>query len=148
MTVTVKVQFMGCGADDLALPRRWTPGAAGFDLAADLDGPVTLKPNVFTTIGTGMKFEIPEGCYGDVRPRAGVTLRNLLLMNSPGTIDSDCRGEVMLFIVNTGEEEQQVFPGERLAQLIIHKTPEVEFAVVDKLSDTLRGAGGFGSTGR
>lgn len=132
-------------------PAYATAGAAGFDLRANLDAPVTLKPGERKLIPTGLFMEIPLGYEGQVRPRSGLTLkRGLTVLNSPGTVDADYRGEVGVILVNQSSEDQVIEHGERVAQMVIakHETAEIEVVEsVEELESTDRGAGGFGSTG-
>ncbi len=130
------------------LPRYETVGSAGFDLRANLETAITLQPFERRLIPTGLFMEIPLGFEGQVRPRSGVAFkRGLTCVNTPGTIDSDYRGEVQLPMINLSTTPQLIEPGERLAQMVIAKHERVEWVVADTLDDTDRGAGGFGSTG-
>lgn len=132
-------------------PAYATAGAAGFDLRANLDAPVTLKPGERKLISTGLFMEIPLGYEGQVRTRSGLALkRGLTVLNSPGTVDADYRGEVGVILVNQSSEDQVIEHGERVAQMVIakHETAEIEVVnSVEELESTDRGAGGFGSTG-
>jgi dUTP pyrophosphatase len=131
----------------LDLPRYETPGAAGLDLRADED--FTLAPGERRLVPTGLSLEIPAGHEGQVRPRSGLAARHgIALVNAPGTIDSDYRGEVMVILVNHGGEPFQARRGDRIAQLVIAPVVQVEVRLADELADSSRGAGGFGSTGR
>ncbi len=133
-----------------ALPVYATKGSAGLDLTAAIEQPVTLAPGDRTRIPTGMIVEIPEGYEGQIRARSGLAYKaGLGLTNGVGTIDSDYRGEVMVLIINHGQEPHTFQPGERVAQLVIMAVPKVSLEVVDELNDSEeRGEGGFGSTGR
>ena len=125
-----------------------TPGAAGFDLPAAVDGPVTLEPGGYRRIPTGFAVAIPPGHEGQVRPRSGLAARHgVTLLNSPGTIVADYRGEVQVIVVNHGREPFVVERGMRIAQLVISQLIEVALQEVQCLPDTHRGDGGFGSTG-
>lgn len=125
-----------------------TAGAAGMDLAADLDAPVTLAPGERRAIPTGYVFEIPHGYELQVRPRSGLALKHgITLPNSPGTIDSDYRGEVQVILLNAGGEAFEVTPAMRIAQAVLAPVVRAEVVEVDDLSTTERGAGGFGHTG-
>jgi dUTP pyrophosphatase len=131
------------------LPRYETIGSAGFDLRANLETAITLQPFERRLIPTGLFMEIPLGFEGQIRPRSGVAFkRGLTCANTPGTIDSDYRGEVQLPMINLSTAPQLIEPGERLAQMIVAKHERVEWVVSDSLDDTDRGAGGFGSTGK
>ncbi len=122
--------------------------AAGADLSAALDGPLVLAPGDRRAVDTGLAMAIASGYEGQVRPRSGLALKQgLTVVNAPGTIDSDYRGEVKVLLVNLGAEPVTIKPGQRIAQLIIAPVVQAEFTVVDELSETDRGSGGFGSTG-
>lgn len=134
--------------DKAIVPRYATEHAAGVDLHAVLDAPLTLVPGERTLIPTGLALEIPWGYEGQVRPRSGLALRQgIALVNSPGTIDADYRGEVGIIVINHGQEPVTFAPGDRIAQLVIAPVTRVEFEEVDELSATRRAAGGFGHTG-
>jgi dUTP pyrophosphatase len=132
------------------LPRYATSGSAGLDLTAGMDKPVTLRPGARAGIPTGIIVEIPEGHEGQVRPRSGLAARaGVTLTNCVGTIDSDYRGEVIVLLINLGNQPYTVEPGERIAQLLVTPVPRVEVVEVEELTPNHeRGAGGFGSTGR
>jgi dUTP pyrophosphatase len=132
------------------LPRYATPGSAGMDLTAGISEPITLEPGKRTGIPTGLVIEIPAGYEGQVRPRSGLAARaGITLTNCVGTIDSDYRGEVVVLLVNLGDEPYTFEPGERIAQLLITPVPRIEIIEVEETNITLeRGEGGFGSTGR
>ena len=130
------------------LPRRATAGSSGFDLHACLDQPVTLEPGRWALIPTGLVLEIPPGFEGAVRARSGLALRHGLgLLNGPGTIDSDYRGEVGVLLMNWGTEAVRIQSGDRVAQLVIQPVPSVELQWTASASETTRGSGGFGHTG-
>ncbi len=134
---------------DLPLPRYMTSGAAGADVVAALDAPITLQPLERTAISTGLALAIPPGFEVQVRPRSGLALKSgLTILNAPGTIDSDYRGELRILLVNLGHEPAQVARGDRIAQLVMAKVEQAEFEEVASLSATERGQGGFGSTGQ
>lgn len=123
-------------------------GAAGLDLASAADGPLTLKVGERIGVPTGLALEIPEGFEGQVRPRSGLALRaGVTILNAPGTIDSDYRGEVTVLLVNLGQETFIINPGDRIAQLVIAPVIRCEVEEVGELSSTVRGSGGFGHTG-
>jgi len=135
-------------ADDLPLPERATEGSAGFDLRARVDGGVELAPGAWAMIPTGVAIALPSGHEAQVRPRSGLAARHgLTLLNTPGTVDSDYRGEIQVIVVNLGRERYTVRRGDRIAQLVVHRLPDVEFEAVDALPDTRRGDGGFGHSG-
>jgi dUTP pyrophosphatase len=131
------------------LPRYATPGAAGLDLTAAIDGPLCLAPGKRLGMPTGLVVEIPPGYEGQLRPRSGLAAKaGVTLTNCVGTIDSDYRGEVVVLLINHGDEVYIFEPGERIAQLLITPVPRVEVIEVDETNDSERGSGGFGSTGR
>lgn len=130
-----------------AMPTYATPGAAGMDLRAS--EPVTLAPGERAAVPTGLRVAIPEGYEGQVRPRSGLALRHgLAMLNSPGTIDADYRGEIRMILVNLGAEVVQFGRGERLGQLVIVPVARAVWIAVQNLERSERGEGGFGSTGR
>jgi dUTP pyrophosphatase len=133
----------------LPLPAYHSEHAAGFDLQADLDEPVTLHSMSRVAIPTGIALEIPPGYEGQVRPRSGRALEEgLTLVNSPGTIDADYRGEVKVILINLGDAAITINPGDRVAQVIIAPVERAELKEVDALDASSRGKGGFGHTGR
>jgi dUTP pyrophosphatase len=130
------------------LPRYQTSGAAGMDLHAALAAPVSLAPLGRARIPTGLALAIPPGFEGQVRPRSGLAARHgITVLNAPGTIDSDYRGEVQVVLVNLGSESVTIDPLDRIAQLVFAPVAYAELVVVDELDPTSRGAGGYGSTG-
>jgi dUTP diphosphatase len=133
----------------LPLPAYHSEHAAGFDLQADLDVPLTLHSSSRVAIPTGIALEIPPGYEGQVRPRSGRALEEgLTLVNSPGTIDADYRGEVKVILINLGDAAITISPGDRVAQVIIAPVARAELKEVDALDASSRGKGGFGHTGR
>jgi len=125
-----------------------TDSAAGMDLYAAIDEPVTFRPGERAMIPTGIALAIPVGYEGQVRPRSGLALnKGMTLVNSPGTIDADYRGEVGVIVINHGREDVVIFPEDRIAQLVIAPVIRGEFRTVDELDETVRNAGGFGHTG-
>ena len=131
------------------LPSFATVNSAGADLRAHLENPVTLGPLERTIVGTGLKIALPEGFEAQVRPRSGLAAKHgLTVLNSPGTIDADYRGEIGVILVNLSNEKFTVNPGERIAQLVIAKYEQALWEPSDSLDETERGAGGFGSTGK
>lgn len=149
MTVVEVVQL--AHAAGLALPDYQTAHAAGLDLLAAIpdDAPVTIAPGARAMIPTGLKIALPIGTEGQVRPRSGLAARHgLTVLNSPGTIDADYRGEVSVILINLGDAPFAIRRGERIAQLIITPVLHAELRRVDTLDDTGRSSGGFGSTGR
>ena len=145
--VTVLLQRLPHGAD-LPLPAYETAGAAGLDLRAAIAEPLTLAPGARALIPTGLSMQLPGGFEGQVRPRSGLALRHgVTVLNAPGTVDSDYRGEVSVVLINHGSESFTVTRGDRIAQLVIAPVSHVRLAEVATLEETARGAGGYGSTG-
>lgn len=131
------------------LPKYETEGSAGMDLRAELKEPVTLRPLERALVPTGLFIELPGGYEAQIRPRSGLAAkRGLTMLNAPGTIDSDYRGEIKCIVVNLSNEPQTIEPGERIAQMVIARYERVSWQEVDSLEETQRGAGGFGSTGK
>jgi dUTP pyrophosphatase len=131
------------------LPRYMTLRASGMDLFADLDEEIVLKPGERKLIPTGIALSIPEGYEGQIRPRSGLALKNgVTLVNTPGTIDGDYRGEVGVLLINLGQEPFQVRGGDRIAQLVIAPVSRAELEWAEGLDDTFRSEGGFGHTGK
>ena len=130
-----------------ALPLYQTPLSAGMDVRADLEQSVTLAPLGRAMIPTGLYVELPEGYEMQVRPRSGLAAKHgITVLNSPGTIDADYRGEIRIILVNLSSEAFTIEPGERIAQLVVARHEQVEWEPVEELGTTERGAGGFGST--
>ena len=130
------------------LPAYSTRFSAGMDLRANLETPVTLKPLERALIPTGLFIELPEGYEAQVRPRSGLALKKgITVLNTPGTIDADYRGEIGVILINLSQEEFVIENGERICQMIIASHETVEWDLVEKLEETERGAGGFGHTG-
>lgn len=130
------------------LPQYQTSGSAGVDLRAWLPHPVTLLPMERRLIPTGLYMALPEGFEAQVRPRSGLAIkRGLTMVNTPGTIDSDYRGEIMVAMINLSNEPQEITDGERIAQMVIARYEQIEWQDVDVLGETQRGAGGFGHSG-
>ena len=133
---------------DLPLPQYMTSGSSGMDLLAAVDEPVVLQPGARALIPTGLAIALPHGIEAQVRPRSGLAIRyGLTILNTPGTIDSDYRGEIKIIIINLGEEAYTLQRGERIAQIVFSKVEQVELQLVDELSITERSDGGFGHTG-
>ena len=131
------------------LPEYKTEGAAGMDLCAAISEPVTLKPLERTLIPTGLKIELEHGYEAQIRPRSGMSIKHgITLINCVGTIDEDYRGEVCVAVVNVSKEAYTIQQQERIAQMVIAKYEQATIEVVTELTDTVRGAGGFGSTGK
>ncbi|MGE5404154.1 MAG: dUTP diphosphatase [Candidatus Saccharibacteria bacterium] len=145
--LTVRIERMEHSAG-LPLPEYMTEGAAGVDLYAANEEPVNLEPGKVALIPTGLKIEIPLGFEAQVRPRSGLALKHgITVLNTPGTIDSDYRGEVKVIVINLGDKEYIVQRGDRIAQMIFCRVERAAFAEVKSLQETARGAGGFGHTG-
>jgi dUTP pyrophosphatase len=137
------------GNEDLLLPTQMTAESAGFDLQAALSEDYILLPGKRALIPTGIMLALPEGYEAQVRPRSGLALKHgITLVNTPGTIDADYRGEIGVIMINLGDDPYTIRRGDRIAQLVIQKLPIVEWEEVVELPPTLRGNGGFGSTGR
>lgn len=144
--IAVKVKKVRPGA---LIPNYMTEGAAGCDVTACLERPLSVLPGTRVSVPTGLAFEIPREFEIQVRPRSGLSFKKgLTVINAPGTIDSDYRGEVQILMVNLGTEPVQVEPGDRIAQLVLNRVEQIGWHEVDALSETARDAGGFGSTGQ
>lgn len=131
------------------IPRYGSDLAAGADLRADLETPLTLEPGERTLVPTGLFLAVPAGYEGQVRPRSGLAIKHgLTLLNSPGTIDADYRGEVKVILANLGKEPFTIEAGDRIAQLVVAPVLQARFEWTPSLDETARGEGGFGSTGR
>lgn len=151
ISVDIKLAWVAGADRDVALPCYASAGAAGADVRANFPdrGMVVLEPGARALVPTGLRMAIPEGYEVQVRPRSGLALKHgVTLANSPGTIDSDYRGELGVILVNLGDAPFEVVHGERIAQLVVAPVTQGVFAVVEDLDETARGAGGFGSTGR
>ena len=144
--MTVKI----INKSDNNLPAYETSSSAGMDLRAYLpEGPITLKPMQRTLIPTGLFMEIPEGYEGQVRPRSGLAIKSgITVLNTPGTIDADYRGEVKIILINLSDTDFVINSGDRVAQIVFAKCEQMEVVNVETLSETERGAGGFGHTGK
>ena len=131
------------------LPQYETSGSAGMDLRANIPEPVELNPLERSLIPTGLHIELPQGYEAQIRARSGLAVkRGLTMLNSPGTIDSDYRGEIKCIVVNLSNEKQIIEPGERIAQMIIARYEQINWLQVDRLEESDRSSGGFGSTGK
>lgn len=143
----MKVQIVNKSRHDL--PEYATEQSAGMDLRANIDAPITLKPLQRCLVPTGLYIALPDGYEAQVRPRSGLALKHgVTVLNSPGTIDADYRGEIRVIIVNLSSEDFVVNDGDRIAQMVVAKYEQVEWSDVDVLDDTERGNGGFGHSGR
>lgn len=150
MTVRVNLKWLAHGAG-LPLPRQQTAGAAGLDLAAaiDADDALTIAPGDYALIPTGLAIALPEGFEAQIRPRSGLAAKHgVTVLNSPGTVDADYRGEVKIMLINHGKLPFVLHRGERVAQMVIARVDAVELVEVEELDATERGTGGHGSTGR
>ena len=143
--VEIPVIFSGKGN----LPHYATPLSGGMDLRAHIEDPITLKTLERKIIPTGLSIALPEGYEAQVRPRSGLAAKHgITVLNTPGTIDSDYRGDIGVILVNFSQEEYTIVPQDRIAQLVIAKYSQVKWQIVEALPDSERGSGGFGSTGK
>ena len=148
MEFVVKVKLTGTD-DPLFAPDRQTPGSAGCDLRACIDHDLVIKPNGRALVSTGISVAIPSGYEAQVRPRSGLAYKHgVTLLNTPGTIDSDYRGEIMVILVNLGDTDFVVKRGDRIAQMVFSRYDQLPLEIVSELDETHRGEGGFGSTER
>ena len=143
--MNIKVHYSG----KHALPQFETTQSAGMDLRANIDAPVVLQPGDRTLIPTGIKIALPEGYEAQIRPRSGLAYKHgITVLNSPGTIDADYRGDVGVLLINHGREAFTVEDGMRVAQMVVAQYSQFEWESVEDLDETARGTGGFGSTGK
>jgi len=146
LTVNIK-QKPGCR--DIPLPEYHTAGSAGMDLRAANEDVILMKPGDIVLIPTGLYISVPPGYEAQVRPRSGMALKQgMSVLNSPGTIDSDYRGEIGVILVNVGKQDVSIHRGDRIAQMVISQYARVKFNLCDELDSSARDSGGFGSTGR
>lgn len=144
---SVQIKIVNTSANPL--PQYATRGSSGMDIRASLNMPVILQPNERTLIPTGLFVEIPEGYEVQIRPRSGLAIKQgITCLNSPGTIDSDYRGEIKIILINLSSEEQIINSGDRIAQMIVQKVERAIFEQVEFLNETERAEGGFGHTGK
>ncbi|ANS74048.1 deoxyuridine 5'-triphosphate nucleotidohydrolase [Paenibacillus yonginensis] len=137
------------GNEDIELPRKMSELASGFDLYAAVEEDFVLKPGERGLVPTGFALAMPAGLEAQIRPRSGLALKaGLTCLNTPGTIDADYRGEIKVLLINLGQEPFTIKRNERIAQMVFQAVPAVELQQVDVLSETVRGSGGFGHTGR
>ncbi|MCL4216347.1 MAG: dUTP diphosphatase [Candidatus Hydrogenedentes bacterium] len=150
MTKPVEVKITRAPeAADLPLPAYETPHSAGMDIRAAVVEPVTIEPGARALIPTGLHIALPEGYEAQIRPRSGLAVRHgISMVNTPGTIDADYRGEIRVILINLGQESFKVSRGDRIAQMIVAPVSRVEWRETDSLDATVRGDGGFGHTGR
>ena len=143
-----KVKIKIVNTSDNSLPKYETKGSAGMDISSMLTEPLIIKPLQRALVPTGLYIELPIGYEAQIRPRSGLAVKKgISVLNSPGTIDSDYRGEIKIILINLSNETVVINNGERIAQMIIAKHEHAEFIEVEELGDTERGAGGFGHTG-
>ncbi|MGZ0040818.1 dUTP diphosphatase [Paenibacillus polymyxa] len=148
MLTYVEINRLG-GNEDIELPRKMSELASGFDLYAAVQEDLVLEPGKRCLVPTGFAIAMPAGLEAQIRPRSGLALKHgITCLNTPGTIDADYRGEIKVLLINLGEEPFTITRNERIAQMVFQIVPEVELKQVDHLSETVRGAGGFGHTGR
>lgn len=146
-SINIKFKYLENGAG-LPTPFYATAQSAGADLYAAIDGEITLKPLERTLVPCGFSLELPEGFEAQIRPRSGLAFKNgVTVLNTPGTIDADYRGEIKILLVNLSNEEFKINRADRIAQMIIAPVTQAKFDVVTEINDSARGAGGFGSTG-
>lgn len=142
----IKINVVNRGHQQL--PAYATPQSAGMDLRANIEEPIIIKPLERKLIGTGLHIALPEGYEAQIRPRSGLALKHgLTVLNSPGTVDADYRGEVMVLLINLSDKNFVVNDGERIAQMVIAKHEQCDFIEVEVLDETERGEGGYGHTG-
>ncbi|MGH2567096.1 MAG: dUTP diphosphatase [Bacteroidota bacterium] len=146
--VAVKISRVRPSATDVPLPHYATEGSAGMDVCAAVEGDLEIAPGETSLVPSGFSLELPLGYEAQVRPRSGLAVKyNIGILNSPGTIDSDYRGEVKIVVTNFGKEPFTVKRGDRIAQLVIHRYTRADWHEVEQLTETTRGDGGFGHTG-
>jgi dUTP pyrophosphatase len=147
MSVKIKVKIINASPN--ALPEYATEGSAGMDLRAHLETPVVLQSLERQLIPTGLFIELPLGYEAQIRPRSGLAIKHgITCLNTPGTIDSDYRGEIKIILINLSQEPQTLHPGDRIAQMVVSPVTQVSWEEVDVISETARSAGGFGHTGK
>lgn len=145
---TVQISRVRDGFDDLPLPAYATDGAAGMDVRAAIEEPIVLSPGERASVPTGIAIALPAGFECQVRPRSGLAMKHgISMVNNPGTVDEDYRGEISVLLINHGPEPFSIGRGERIAQIVIARYEKIEWDVADALPESTRGSGGFGSTG-
>lgn len=143
----LKVPIINTSSNEL--PAYATSGSSGMDIRAFITAPIQLAPLERTLVATGLFLEIPEGYEAQIRPRSGLAIKQgITCLNTPGTIDADYRGEIKVILINLSNEMQTINNGDRIAQMVFQKVEQVELVSVEKINETVRGAGGFGSTGK
>ena len=148
MTITVRIKQLG-SASGLPLPGYATEGSSGLDLVAAVNDPLTIMPASFHCVPTGLSIEVPSGYEAQIRPRSGLSSQHgITVLNTPGTIDSDYRGEIGVILINLGQKPFTINRGDRIAQMVFAKVEHPRIVPADELDTTPRGEGGFGHTGR
>lgn len=148
MSISVQIKRLA-GNEDISLPAQMSELAAGFDLYAAVEADTTLQPGERALIPTGFAMALPAGYEAQIRPRSGLAYKHgITCLNTPGTIDADYRGEVKVLLINLGQEDFTIKRNERIAQMVIQAVPVVTLTEVQELSETVRGTGGFGHTGK
>jgi len=146
-SISIQVKRLS-GSEDIALPRYMTPHAAGMDICAAVAGEIELLPGKRALVPTGLAIALPPGFEAQIRPRSGLAIKHGIgLLNAPGTIDADYRGEIKIIMINTGDEPFYVRRGDRIAQMVISRAVQGTWEEVEELQETQRNAGGFGHTG-
>ncbi|GGB24518.1 dUTP diphosphatase [Puia dinghuensis] len=147
MSGKIKVKIINQSPN--ALPEYATEGSAGMDLRAHLDAPLVLQPLERNLVPTGLFIELPQGYEAQIRPRSGMAIKQgITCLNTPGTIDSDYRGEIKVILINLSQEAQTLHPGDRIAQMVVSPVVQIGWENVETISETARNAGGFGHTGK
>ncbi|GIP27328.1 deoxyuridine 5'-triphosphate nucleotidohydrolase [Paenibacillus sp. J23TS9] len=137
------------GHEDVRIPEKMSSSASGYDLYAAVEEEIVLQPGERKLIPTGFALAMPEGLEAQIRPRSGLAMKHgITCLNTPGTIDADYRGEVKVLLINLGQEPFAIVRNERIAQMVFQEVPQIQFEQVEALSETVRGAGGFGHTGK
>ena len=147
--IKIKIKRLSTDFDDIPLPVYATHGSAGLDIAAAVKDEIIVPQGKISLVPTNLSVEIPEGYEIQVRPRSGLAVKHgITVLNSPGTIDSDYRGEVKIILINHGDKDYKISRGERIAQLVVTKVYQAKFTEVEDISDSHRGEGGFGHSGK
>lgn len=149
-TIRIPIQRLRPRAsDDIPLPCFMTPLSAGMDVCADIDAELVLMPQEIVAIPTGFAIALPEGYEAQIRPRSGLALKHgVTVVNAPGTIDADYRGEIRIALINLGKQPFAIHRGDRICQMVVQRVIRVDWDEIGRLDDTARGPGGFGHTGR
>lgn len=147
--INIKIKRISSNFDDIQLPAYATNGSAGMDVRAAIDGQMYVEPGEIFIVPTNLVVEIPEGYEIQVRARSGLAAKHgIAVLNAPGTIDSDYRGEIKIILINHSKEQFNIYRGDRIAQLVVSKVYHAQFQQSEELNDSLRGKGGFGHTGK